>query len=97
MAENEQEPHGPLDHWTIASFGDYSDWYYVEGDKAEQEYGLTSAPTEAGLADVLDLVVHVVDSDGVDHYYTLHGPWDDYAELEAEIHDLYESYGGEAA
>lgn len=99
---NEFNPQGPIEEWDVAGFGNSSGdiWYVDPDDKyaSETEHEVREFQPELMQEDWFDeVVVRITDENGHEHYYSLHGPWDDYDEFIGEIEDLWADYGGEAA
>lgn len=92
MAHPDGAPAGVMDSWTVAGYGDRDHWNTVEGENADAD-----PPTDADLDWIDEVTIRVVDGDGVNWYYTLHGPWESWEGFGEEVDDLYSDYGSEAA
>lgn len=78
------------DHWQIAGWDDFGEWRDVE-------HG-ARAPSNDALPYADDLVIQIVDNDGVSHYYHLDGPFDSYDDLGEYVDsELGDKYGGDWA
>lgn len=96
MGSSFDGPSGPMSSEAkVAGYEIGGTWHDVEGD-SPGSIPHAAPLTEDLLPDVDMLTVHVIDSAGIDFYYTLHGPWDDWETLMDLVDDLYTEYGGEA-
>jgi hypothetical protein len=81
-----------MEKWSVAGYGDTDNWNTVEGRDTDSE-----PPTDSDLSWIDEVCVHIVDSDGVDWWYNLHGPWESWEEFGEEVELLYDHYSGEMA
>jgi len=96
MGNSYGSPIGPMGEGAqIAGYEVGGTWYDVEGE-SPGSVPHADPPTENLLPEIDMVTVHVIDSEGTDFYYTLHGPWDDWETFWEIVDDLYTEYGGEA-
>lgn len=91
MPNPDHDPAGAYDHWSIAGYGDREQWCIVEGQEAD-----SPPPDESDLSWIDEVIVHITDDNGIDWYYSLYGPWEDWESFGDMVDDLWEGYGGEA-